>query len=139
MSAIRIITAGVLLSGLSFQALAETVVVVHPSNSTEIDTKQIQRIFLGKEKKFSDGSETIPVNQVSDSSVRSNFDASVLGRSSSQVSAYWSKLVFTGKGVPPKEVENDAAVIALVAKNPSAIGYVNSTSVDDSVKVISIN
>ncbi len=139
MSAISIITAGVLLSGLSFQALAETVVVVHPSNSTEIDTKQIQRIFLGKEKKFSDGSETIPVNQVSDSSVRSNFDTSVLGRSSSQVSAYWSKLVFTGKGVPPKEVENDAAVIALVAKNPSAIGYVNSTSVDDSVKVISIN
>ena len=139
MSAIRIITVGVLLSGLSFQALAETVVVVHPSNSTEIDTKQIQRIFLGKEKKFSDGSETIPVNQVSDSSVRSNFDASVLGRSSSQVSAYWSKLVFTGKGVPPKEVENDAAVIALVAKNPSAIGYVNSTSVDDSVNVISIN
>lgn len=139
MSAIRIITVGVLLSGLSFQALAETVVVVHPSNSTEIDTKQIQRIFLGKEKKFSDGSETIPVNQVSDSSVRSNFDTSVLGRSSSQVSAYWSKLVFTGKGVPPKEVENDAAVIALVAKNPSAIGYVNSTSVDDSVKVISIN
>ena len=139
MSAIRIITVGVLLSGLSFQALAETVVVVHPSNSTEIDTKQIQRIFLGKEKKFSDGSETSPVNQVSDSSVRSNFDTSVLGRSSSQVSAYWSKLVFTGKGVPPKEVENDAAVIALVAKNPSAIGYVNSTSVDDSVKVISIN
>lgn len=139
MSAIRIITVGVLLSGLSFQALAETVVVVHPSNSTEIDTKQIQRIFLGKEKKFSDGSETIPVNQVSDSSVRSNFDTSVLGRSSSQVSAYWSKLVFTGKGVPPKEVENDAAVIALVAKNPSAIGYVNSTSVDDSVNVISIN
>ena len=139
MSAIRIITVGVLLSGLSFQALAETVVVVHPSNSTEIDTKQIQRIFLGKEKKFSDGSETIPVNQVSDSSVRSNFDTSVLGRSSSQVSAYWSKLVFTGKDVPPKEVENDAAVIALVAKNPSAIGYVNSTSVDDSVNVISIN
>ena len=139
MSAIRIITAGVLLSGLSFQALAETVVVVHPSNSTEIDTKQIQRIFLGKEKKFSDGSETIPVNQVSDSSVRSNFDTSVLGRSSSQVSAYWSKLVFTGKGVPPKEVENDAAVIALVAKNPSAIGYVKSTSVDDSVNVMSIN
>ncbi|MGB2426845.1 MAG: phosphate ABC transporter substrate-binding protein [Alteromonas sp.] len=139
MSAIRIITVGVLLSGLSFQALAETVVVVHPSNSTEIDTKQIQRIFLGKEKKFSDGSETIPVNQVSDSSVRSNFDTSVLGRSSSQVSAYWSKLVFTGKDVPPKEVENDAAVIALVAKNPSAIGYVNSTSFDDSVNVISIN
>lgn len=127
------------LSVASFQLCAEPVVIVHPSNTAALNEKNVQRIFLGKEKKFSDGNESIPVNQVADSAVRAEFDKSVLGRSSSQVSAYWSKLVFTGKGVPPKEVANDAEVIALVAKNPSAIGYVDSASVDDSVKTITLN
>lgn len=139
MKIMRIVLTSVVLFAASWQAFAETVVIVHPSNAAGIDAKQVQRIFLGKEKKFSDGTETIPVNQVADSSVRSDFDTTVLGRSSSQVSAYWSKLVFTGKGVPPKEVNNDAEVIELVAKNPSAIGYVDSASVNDSVKVIPLN
>ncbi|MDM7860477.1 phosphate ABC transporter substrate-binding protein [Alteromonas sp. ASW11-36] len=139
MKVLHFIAKGAVLLILSWQAIAETVVIVHPSNSAQIDAKQVQRIFLGKEKKFSDGAESIPVNQIADSSVRSDFDTTVLGRSSSQVSAYWSKLVFTGKGVPPKEVTNDAEVLALVAKNPSAIGYVDAASVDSSVKVVPLD
>ena len=123
----------------SFSLSAATTIIVHPSNSATLDEKTVQRIFLGKEKKFSDGSETIPVNQSADSTVRADFDENVLGRSSSQVSAYWSKLVFTGKGVPPKEVANDAEVIDLISKNPSAIGYVDSSSVTDAVKAVSLN
>jgi hypothetical protein len=61
-----------------------------------------------------------------------------LGRSSSQVSAYWSKLVFTGKGIPPKEVADDAAVVDLVSKNPSVIGYIDKASVTDAVKVVEL-
>lgn len=124
---------------VSSSLFAETTIIVHPSNSADLNSKTVQRIFLGKEKKFSDGAETIPVNQVSDSPVRTDFDENVLGRSSSQVSAYWSKLVFTGKGVPPKEVANDAEVIELVSKNPSAIGYVDSASLNDAVKALSLN
>ncbi|MBT0587351.1 phosphate ABC transporter substrate-binding protein [Alteromonas oceanisediminis] len=123
----------------SFSAAAATTVIVHPSNAAALDEKSVQRIFLGKEKKFSDGVESIPINQVADSAVRGDFDENVLGRSSAQVSAYWSKLVFTGKGVPPKEVSSDADVIELVSKNPSAIGYVDSASVTGDVKAVSLN
>jgi hypothetical protein len=51
--------------------------------------------------------------------------------------------------MPPKELDNDAAVLAVVADNPNAIGYVNSPSnaigyvnspsVTGAVKVISLN
>ena len=50
--------------------------------------------------------------------------------------AYWSKLVFTGKGTPPAELANEAAVLSHVAANPDAIGYVDAASVDGSVKVV---
>jgi len=120
-------------------AFAEVVMVVHPSNGDSLDSKVVKRIFLGKEKKFPSGGSITPINQSADSAVRGDFDDGVLGRSSAQVSAYWSKLVFTGKGVPPEEVANDAAVIAAVAADPSAIGYVDSSSVSGDVKAISVN
>lgn len=130
---------GIVLGVIASIASADVVVVVHPSNAAAINTTQIKRIFLGKEKKFSDGKEATPINSVASYSSRDQFDSNILGRSSAQVSAYWSKLVFTGKGIPPKEVENDAAVIAIVVNNQNAIGYVDSAAVTGDVKVIPLN
>ncbi len=127
------------LTFFSVSSFADVVVIVHPSNSATLSAKNVQRIFLGKEKKFPDGKETIPVNQISDAAPRGTFDSNVLGRSTTQVSAYWSKLVFTGKGIPPKEVDNDSAMIEIVANNPNAIGYIDSSAVNSSVKVIPVN
>ncbi len=123
----------------SIASIAETIVIVHPSNGANLDKKMVQRIFLGKSKKFSDGNATLPINQLSSENIRSDFDQTILGRSSSQVAAFWSKQVFTGKGVPPKEVANDQDVIELVSKNPHAIGYINSNSLNDSVKAVELN
>ena len=131
--------AAVLLSSVSGIASAELVEIVHPNNAATIDSTQVQRIFLGKEKKFADGNEATPINTVASNASREQFDTKILERSSSQVAAYWSKLVFTGKGIPPKELENDAAVIATVAADASAIGYVDSAAVTGAVKVITLN
>jgi ABC-type phosphate transport system substrate-binding protein len=124
---------------ISLFSLADIVVVVHPANDAALDKKSVQRVFLGKEKKFSNGKEVLPINQVPSSAARGSFDTDTLGRSSTQIAAYWSKLVFTGKGIPPKELDNDAAVLAIVADNPNAIGYIDSASVSGAVKVISLN
>ena len=56
--------------------------------------------------------------------------------SESQLKSYWSKLVFTGKGQPPRDVQTDAEMIELVAGNPNIIGYVDISSVTDKVKVL---
>ncbi|MCC2616403.1 phosphate ABC transporter substrate-binding protein [Aestuariibacter halophilus] len=119
--------------------LAEIVMVVHPSNGADLSQTQVQRLFLGKEKKFSDGSAATPINLTNGHPLRESFDTEVIGRSSNQVAAYWSKLVFTGKGVPPKEMDSPAAVIAAVAADASAVGYVDAADVTGDVKAISIN
>lgn len=117
---------------------AQTVVVVHPDNAAQLSEKQIKRIFLGKEKKFPNGEPSIPVNQTANSSARNEFDSNTLGRSTAQISAYWSKLVFTGKGIPPKEVSSDAEVIELIKQNKSVIGYIDASSATADVKIIAI-
>jgi len=66
------------------------VVVVHPSNDAARNKKAVKRIFLGKEEKFSNGKEVLPLNQVPASGTRGSFDSDTLGSSSTQISAYWS-------------------------------------------------
>lgn len=110
-------------------------VVVHPSVADEIDTKMIVRIYQGKVKSLPSGGEIMPLNQPSESSAASSFYDKVLNKSASQMKAYWSKMLFTGKGQPPTEVADDKAVIERVANDPKFIGYIEGEPGSD-VKVI---
>jgi ABC-type phosphate transport system substrate-binding protein len=118
-------------------ASAETAVIVSKSNTNaSIDGDVISRMFLGKTSKFPDGGQAVPIDQNDGTPARDAFNDSILGKNSSQLKAYWSRLIFTGKGTPPKQAGDDAAVKALVAANPNMIGYIDSSAVDDSVKVV---
>lgn len=125
--------AALLCSATSF---ASVVVVVHPSNTADISRDDINRLYTGRASSFPGGSQAVPINLVDSNSARNNFDDKVLGRSSSQIKAHWSKLVFTGKGSPPKEVNNDAEVLDLVANNPNIIGYVSKGADTSNVRTV---
>lgn len=123
--------------GLGQIAYAEVAVIVHPSVTVGSMTEDdVSRIFLGKSNSFPGGGAAVPVNQDEGSAARAKFNEAVCKKNASQYKAYWSQLVFTGKGTLPKEAANDAAVKALVAANPTMIGYVDSSAVDSSVKVV---
>lgn len=115
---------------------AAIAVVVHPSNSATLSKDELSRLYTGRTSNFPDGNAAIPVNLADASAIRADFDEKALGRSSSQMKAYWSKLVFTGKGTPPKEVATAAEVLKLVANNPNTVGYVAATEVTADVKVV---
>jgi ABC-type phosphate transport system substrate-binding protein len=121
---------------LSGAAVADIVVVVNPANTNAVSADDLNRLFLGRASSFADGSKATPLNMAEGKPARDEFDSKVLNRSAAQLKAYWSKLVFTGKGTPPKELADDAAVKAAVAADSSAIGYISSSSVDSSVKVV---
>ncbi len=120
----------------SASAFSGVAVIVHPSNASALTEAEISRIFLGKMKSFPGGGQAIPVNQSEGAGARGSFEDNVLKKSSSQIKAYWSKLVFTGKGTPPREVGNDADVVSLVKSNPNIIGYVDESAITGDVKVI---
>ncbi len=107
---------------------AEIIVVVNNANAAALTKNDVSRIFLGKMKKYT------PVNMSSGNALRAEFNKKALKKSSNQVKAYWSKLVFSGKGTPPKELASDAEIKAFVASNPNAIGYIDSASLDGTVK-----
>lgn len=121
----------------SIQAHADYVVIVNPDNYATISNADIENLYLAKTKTFPDGSLAIPLNQDEALPIRSAFDNNVVGKTDSQMKSYWAKLVFTGKAVPIKQLASDQEILELVAKNPSTIGYIDASSVDSSVKVVS--
>jgi len=126
----------ILTLGVPPLASAELSVIVHPGNNSSISADDIKRIFLGKLKRYPEGLLVVAINQKTSNPIRKSFDKNALGKSGSQVKAYWSKLVFSGKGNPPKEVATDKEMIELVKDNPSIIGYVDSNNVSADVKVV---
>lgn len=98
-----------------------------------------EALFLKKTSKVKDVGIT-PYDQPLDSATRQRFSEVVMQRSPRTVHAFWQQRLFTGQGVPPKEVKDDAAAIAVVATNAGAISYVAAeTAVPDSVRVITIS
>lgn len=123
--------------GVCSASFAEVAVIVHPSAGIDSLTEDdVARLFLGKAKSFPNGTQAVPVNQDEGSPVREMFNEGVTKKNASQYKAYWSQLVFTGKGTPPKDVGGNAEVKSLIAANPNMIGYVDSSAVDGSVKVV---
>lgn len=131
------VLAATLTLGFASATWAEVAVIVHPSAGFDSLTEDdVSRLFLGKSKSFPNGSAATPVNQNEGSAVRDKFNEGVCKKNASQYKAYWSQLVFTGKGTPPKDAGDDAAVKAAVAANPAMIGYIDASAVDASVKVV---
>jgi ABC-type phosphate transport system substrate-binding protein len=122
---------------LSCPTFAEILVVVNPQNSLQTLSKEdVARMYLGKVKNFPNGSAVAALDQHKDSSVREEFYHKICDKSPSQVSSYWSRLIFTGKGVPPRALDSEAAVKEWVATHPDSIAYIDAAAVDASVKVI---
>tara|TARA_B100000446_G_scaffold95211_1_gene89409 strand:+ start:59756 stop:60169 length:414 start_codon:yes stop_codon:yes gene_type:complete len=114
----------------------EIAVIVNKDVSVKVSNDQIVQIFMGRLKKLDDGSKVVPIGRNEKSDIYLIFNRKVLNRSNKQIKAYWSRMIFTGRDVPPRAIETDADVLDLVAKNPNLIGYIEASQINDSVKVI---
>jgi ABC-type phosphate transport system substrate-binding protein len=116
----------------AFEAAAtEIVVVVNPKNpATRMFSAQAAQFFLGQSTLFT------PIEHNESAAIRAEFYQKVLGKDGAQVKAIWSRLIFTGKGSAPKEYASSGDIKKAIAADPNAIGYIEKSAVDDSVKVI---
>lgn len=105
----------------------EFVVIVHPSNPAEaLDREFVSDALLKRATRWGGGEPIRPVDLRPSSAVRASFSERVHKRSVSAVRSYWQQRIFSGRGVPPPELDSDAAVVHYVLKHPGALGYVGA-------------
>lgn len=121
-----------LMVGLALASRAfagETVVIMAP-NAPPLTKEQIANIYLGRSLNYK------PVDLPDSSATRTDFYKKATDRDSAQVKAAWARLMFTGKGQPPKVLASAAEVKKAVAADPQSVGYIDRADVDSTVKVV---
>ena len=127
------------------QAAAEErsfVIIINTDNPAESITKEkASRLFMKKVSKWSEEDFTekvVPVDQSPSSKLREDFSKDVHGRSLSGIRNYWQRQIFSGRAVPPAELDSDEAVMEFVRANRGAIGYVSQKADLKGVKELTL-
>jgi ABC-type phosphate transport system substrate-binding protein len=119
-----------LVCALSSAACAVELVVIANPAAGPLTKDQVTDLYLGKSQTFT------PVDQSDNSAIYAEFYKKATGRDVAQIKATWSRVVFSGKGQAPKQLPDSAAVKKAVAADPKAVGYIEKSAVDGSVKVV---
>jgi ABC-type phosphate transport system substrate-binding protein len=111
--------------------------------NTEVGFGSVERdvladIFLKQRTTWPDGSMAHPVDQLPNAQVRAHFSNHVIHRSVQAVRSYWQQRIFSGRGVPPPELDSDEAVLSFVRARGGAVGYVSLSAEPKGVRVITL-
>lgn len=119
---------------------ADTIVVIVSAESpiVEIPQMHLTDLYLGRVVRLPGGEKARPIDQAPGSGERDAFYEQYLDRSQAQIKAHWSKIIFTGRGRPPKDVPDAEAVKQFVAGDTSAVGYIDTKHVDETVRILRI-
>ncbi|UVW30170.1 phosphate ABC transporter substrate-binding protein [Massilia sp. H6] len=132
-----ILAAAIVALAASGNASAELVVIVSArSVAPTLSSDQVAAIFLGQAGSLPDGVEVAALDQRIGSNERIQFYQQVTGKTPALLKAHWSKMIFTGRGQPPREVADNGAVRRMVADNPAMIGYIDRAALDASVRPV---
>ena len=128
----------IVMSGASY-AQSYYVIVNEDNPISSLDKSELSDYFMKKTQKYPDGTRVLPVDQKGSSAVRKGFTSDVHNKTVTAVKSFWQQSVFQGRNTPPVEKSSDAAVIAYIANNPGAIGYVSSRVNVTGVKIVAVN
>lgn len=116
---------------------ADFVVVTHPNNDIEQLSKQeLISIYMGRTTTLEDGQQVLALDQESNSEIKEHYYEWLVNKSLNEINAYWSRLLFSAKAIPPYKLSSNEEVIQFINTNTNAIGYIDKHYVTDKVKVV---
>jgi ABC-type phosphate transport system substrate-binding protein len=122
---------------LSGRLLAgEIVVITHPEFHHPLTKSDLVNVYMGRTQTLANGEKIFPIDQKSGSKTREKFYRWLVNKSTNEIRAYWSRLVFSGRAKPPTELKGAQAVISTVKNNPRTIGYIDKKFVTKEVKIL---
>ncbi len=138
----RVIVGLLAMVTFSSAAFADVIIIANkdvPENT--LNRKEIKEIFLGKRVQWSDHGK-IHVAILKKPEFCEAFLKQYLNKSESKWRSYWKRMVFTGRGLPPRSFKTDAEILVHVSETKGAVGCVSSKRILEKsgspVKIIEI-
>lgn len=111
-----------------------SIIISKKAPVSALSADQIRDIYLQKRHSVGD-QKIIPLNLVGQDPSRIAFENAVIGMGRDRLNAYWVKQHFQGNS-PPITQPSHESIKAFVQNVEGSIGYVPSSLVDSTVKVI---
>jgi ABC-type phosphate transport system substrate-binding protein len=125
------------LHGFAGESRIELVIIANKAVAADkISRAELRPIFQTRKDSWPDGTTAHPFNLPDSNAIRRAFDAAVLGLEPDQTARYWIDRRIRGGDRPPPTAGSSVIVVRVVSKTAGAIGYVEASAVDASVKIV---
>lgn len=122
---------------LATHAHADFYLVVRADNAQRTLTqKEAVDLFMGRSRSFSNGEFALVFDLPRDSPQRAAFYHELTGMNPAQVNSYWSRLMFSGQSMPPQPLPDETAMVEIVKRNTSAIGWLTKAPTDRQLRTL---
>ena len=129
--------AWLVLLALALPARADFYIVVHATNPQRTLTqKEAVDLFMGRSRAFANGDFALIFDLPRDNPRRAAFYQSLTGMSVAQVNSYWSRLMFSGQSAPPQSLPDETAMIGILRRNPSALGWLSKEPTEPGLRTV---
>jgi hypothetical protein len=118
-------------------ASADFYLVVNSGNpQSALSQKEAVDLFMGRSRSFANGDFALVFDLPRDNPQRAAFYLALTGMSPAQVNSYWSRLMFSGQSMPPQPLPDETAMVDIVKRNPSAIGWLSKEPADKLLRTL---
>jgi hypothetical protein len=116
---------------------ADVYVVASAASSwNSMTPKELLALYMGRSRSLDMGVVVNVLDLPREHPARDEFYAALTGMTAAQVNSYWSRLIFTGKTMPPPTVSSEQFMLESVQRNTKAIGYLSKPPNDPAVKTL---
>ena len=112
------------------QAQGVVLVSTRSGGIAELDRDTAAQLYLGRRTSLPDG-RGARLLDLPAGPERDLFYQRLTGKNPSQIRAYWSRMVFTGRAQPPHEVDDQEDALRRVLADPNTLAYLPAASVTD--------
>lgn len=115
---------GVLLTCRQAMAVEKVSVGVNESESVmQLTEDQVKDLFMGKKIVLPGNATRVVLFDCPDKAIREAFYQRVAKKTDIQMRAYWTRMQFTGEGIPPRKPANALELREKLATTEGAVGY----------------
>ncbi|MGR9045357.1 MAG: substrate-binding domain-containing protein [Gammaproteobacteria bacterium] len=121
-----------------FASLAVIPVINPNSSQTSISRNGLSAIFKMRLRHWKDGSPVTVFVLGDENPLHKLFCKQILNVFPHQMRRSWNKLVFSGTGQAPIQVNNQEEMIQKISTTPGAVGYLNPQDLTDDISILEI-
>ncbi len=118
-------------------AMADLVVIANPQSGIEkLSKDEVINLYMGRNRKLASGINALPIDLATPNAEKAKFYSILVNKNLPEINSYWARLMFSGQGTPPRQVDTAEEVMDIVSSNKGAIGYIERKKLDKRVKLI---